>query len=78
MWPSSGRPHVFKGAIATRIDPAGAFYPAEAYHQDYLARHPDNPYIAFNDLPKVRSLETLFPQVWQDKPVTAGKPASGS
>jgi peptide-methionine (S)-S-oxide reductase len=70
--------HVFSRPIATRIDPAGAFYRAEAYHQDYLARYPDNGYIAVNDMPKVRSLQQLFPENWQDPPVTVGKLASGS
>jgi len=70
--------HVFTRPIATRIDPAGQFYPAEAYHQDYLDRHPDAPYIAINDMPKVRSLQTLFPESWQAAPVTVGKLASGN
>ncbi len=69
--------HAFSRPIATRIDPAAPFYPAEAYHQDYLVRHPDNPYIAFNDLPKVRSLEALFPESWQAAPIAVGKLASG-
>lgn len=68
--------HVFSGPIATRIDPAGTFYPAEAYHQDYLTLHPNNPYIAVNDIPKVRSLEQLFPENWQPTPVTVGKLAA--
>jgi peptide-methionine (S)-S-oxide reductase len=68
--------HVFTRPIATRIDPAGAFYPAEAYHQDYLVHNPDAGYIAVNDMPKVRSLQQLFPQNWQDPPVTVGKLAS--
>ncbi len=55
----------FSRPIATRVDPAGKFYPAEAYHQDYLSRHPDNAYIAANDIPKVRTLERLFPENWQ-------------
>jgi len=70
--------HVFTRPIATRIDPAGQFYPAEAYHQDYLDRHPDAPYIAINDLPKVRSLQTLFPENWQATTITVGKLASGN
>ena len=70
--------HAFDRPIATRIDAAGAFYPAEAYHQDYLVRYPDNGYIAANDIPKVRSLQRLFPDNWQDPPVTVGKLASGS
>ncbi len=69
---------VFSKPIATRVDPAGAFYPAEAYHQDYLTRHPDAPYIAMYDIPKVRNLHALFPQFWQDPPVTTGVSASGS
>ncbi len=70
--------HVFGKPIATRIDPAGAFYPAEGYHQDYLMRHPDSGYIAMYDIPKVRNLQALFPQNWQDPPVTVTKSASGS
>jgi peptide-methionine (S)-S-oxide reductase len=70
--------HEFDHPIATRIDPAGAFYPAEAYHQDYLVRHPNDGYIAVNDIPKLRSLQQLFPENWLDTPVMAGKLASGS
>jgi peptide-methionine (S)-S-oxide reductase len=69
--------HIFSRPIATRIDPAGAFYPAEGYHQDYLDNHPDAPYIAINDMPKVRNLQALFPESWQATPVTVGKLASG-
>ena len=69
--------HVFNRPIATRIDPSGPFYPAEAYHQNYLERHPDAPYIAVNDMPKVHSLQTLFPASWQSTPVVVGKLASG-
>lgn len=69
--------HVFSRPIATRIDPAGSFYPAEAYHQNYLDQHPDAPYIAINDMPKVRGLQTLFPDSWQATPVTVGKLAAG-
>jgi peptide-methionine (S)-S-oxide reductase len=70
--------HVFSHPIATRIDPAGPFYPAEGYHQDYLDRHPDAPYIAINDMPKVRSLQALFPENWQAATTTVGKLASGN
>jgi peptide-methionine (S)-S-oxide reductase len=41
--------------------PAAGFYPAEAYHQDYLNRHPNDPYIAFHDWPKIDSLRKKFP-----------------
>ncbi len=68
--------HVFSKPIATRIDPAGAFWPAEAYHQDYLDLHPDAYYIAVNDIPKVNALKALFPAYWQPAPVKVGKLAS--
>jgi peptide-methionine (S)-S-oxide reductase len=63
--------HVFSRPIATRIEPAGPFYPAEPYHQDYLEHHPDAPYIAINDMPKVRGLRTLFPSSWRSDPALA-------
>lgn len=70
--------HVFSHPIATQVEPAGPFYPAEAYHQDYLEQHPDAPYIAFNDMPKVRNLQTLFPAHWRDTPVLVGRKAAGN
>jgi peptide-methionine (S)-S-oxide reductase len=65
--------HVFSRPIVTRIDPVGPFYPAEAYHQGYLDRHPDAPYIAINDMPKVRALQSLFGDNWQATPAEIGK-----
>jgi peptide-methionine (S)-S-oxide reductase len=62
---------IFGRPIATRVDPLTGFYPAEAYHQDYLERHPTQPYIAYNDIPKVESLKRLFPDLYLDKPVLA-------
>ena len=61
---------VFKRPIVTRLDPLAAFYPAEAYHQDYAIRHPSQPYIAINDLPKVDNLKKLFPDLYRETPVT--------
>src|SRR6266853_3863368 len=52
---------VFGHAIATQVVPLKAFYPAEAYHQDYATRHPDQPYIVYNDAPKVAHLRQQFP-----------------
>src|SRR3954453_9174720 len=49
--------------------PDRTFYPAEAYHQNYLALHPSQPYIAINDLPKVAALKRLFPSLYRDTPV---------
>jgi peptide-methionine (S)-S-oxide reductase len=65
--------HVFPAPIATRVDELPGFYPAEEYHQDYLTRYPDNPYIAINDVPKVRSLQRLFPDAYRATPVTVLK-----
>jgi peptide-methionine (S)-S-oxide reductase len=60
---------LFASPVVTAIEPDKAFYPAEAYHQDYLTRHPTQPYIAINDLPKVRALEQLFPNLYRSAPV---------
>jgi peptide-methionine (S)-S-oxide reductase len=60
---------VFKSAIATRIEDKAAFYPAEDYHQDFLARHPLHPYIVRFDLPKIAQLKRLFPQRYREMPV---------
>jgi peptide-methionine (S)-S-oxide reductase len=68
---------VFASPIVTTIEPGKAFYPAEAYHQDYLTLHPTQPYIAINDLPKVRALEQLFSKLYRSDPVlvAAAQPA---
>jgi peptide-methionine (S)-S-oxide reductase len=51
-------------AIATRIE-SGGFYPAEAYHQDYVRKHPDAPYVVVNDLPKLAKLKREYPGWWR-------------
>ena len=61
--------HVFPAKIVTHIEEDRTFYPAEPYHQDYLTRHPDNPYIVFNDLPKIENLQRMFPDLYREKPV---------
>lgn len=53
---------IFRGKIVTQVVPLEAFYQAEGYHQNYAALHPDNPYIVFNDAPKVANLKKEFPQ----------------
>ena len=58
---------VFPHPIVTEIVPLPAFYPAEAYHQNYLALHPTQPYIVYNDLPKVANLKTQFPALYTGK-----------
>jgi peptide-methionine (S)-S-oxide reductase len=60
--------HVYRKAIATRVDPLRGFFKAEDYHQDYLNRHPDNPYIAAYDIPKVAMLREVFPDRYIAKP----------
>jgi peptide-methionine (S)-S-oxide reductase len=58
---------VFSRPIATQVVALKAFYPAEAYHQDYATRHPNDPYIVFNDAPKVAHLEKQFPELFLKK-----------
>ncbi len=64
-----GQAHLFSAPIVTRVDPLDGFYPAEGYHQDYLFHNPDQPYIAFNDLPKIANLKQMFPQFYVGRPV---------
>jgi peptide-methionine (S)-S-oxide reductase len=61
--------HVFNDHIVTRLDHFSGFYPAEAYHQDYLLHNPDSPYIVVNDLPKIAALKRLYPELYRDSPV---------
>lgn len=53
---------VFADPIVTTIEASGPFYPAEAYHQNFVARHPAQPYVAAVALPKVAKLEAVFPE----------------
>ena len=55
----------FGGPIVTQVMPLTGFHPAEAYHQDYARRHPDDPYIVINDAPKVTHLRQLFPALYR-------------
>jgi peptide-methionine (S)-S-oxide reductase len=61
--------HAFPRPIVTRVEPNKRFYIAESYHQDFLTRNPQNPYIAINDLPKVANLQRLFPDLYRSNPV---------
>ena len=56
---------VFPAPIVTQIAALAAFYPAEDYHQDYMAHHPDQPYIVYNDAPKVEHLKQQFPALYR-------------
>lgn len=62
---------VFRRAIVTRVERLTAFYPAEAYHQDFLIKNPHHPYIVFNDLPKIANLKRVFLGRYREQPVTA-------
>ena len=58
---------VFGRPIVTQIVPLKGFYAAESYHQNYAARHPDDPYIMYNDAPKVAHLQQQFPDLYTGK-----------
>jgi peptide-methionine (S)-S-oxide reductase len=60
----------FRMPIVTRVDPLQGFYPAEDYHQDFLLKHPSDPYIVFNDAPKVRYFQRLLPELYRVAPAT--------
>jgi len=59
--------NVFRHKIVTKVVPLEAFYPAEAYHQNYATLHPNQPYIVFNDAPKVEHLKKEFPNLYTEK-----------
>jgi peptide-methionine (S)-S-oxide reductase len=56
-----------KRKIVTQVQPLRGFYTAEAYHQDYATLHPDEPYIRYNDLPKIAQLKREHPQLWSER-----------
>jgi peptide-methionine (S)-S-oxide reductase len=61
------RAKIFSSRIVTQLSALQAFYPAEDYHQDYAAHHPNEPYIAINDLPKVEHLKQMLPELYVGK-----------
>ncbi|KAB0677769.1 peptide-methionine (S)-S-oxide reductase MsrA [Aureimonas leprariae] len=65
-----GAAKIYPAKIVTTTTPAASgFFPAEAYHQDFLAQNPTYPYIVYNDLPKVENLKRLFPAEYRADPV---------
>jgi peptide-methionine (S)-S-oxide reductase len=58
---------VYGHKIVTQVVPLKAFYPAEAYHQNYFTLHPNAPYIVYNDAPKVANLRKEFPDLYASK-----------
>lgn len=63
------RASLFARPIATKVEAFRGFFPAEAYHQDFLTLNPTYPYIVVNDLPKLRNLARVWPQYWRPEPV---------
>jgi len=59
---------VFRQPIVTEVVPLDVFYPAESYHQGYLERHPDQPYIIINDAPKLEHLRKAYPALYRVPP----------
>jgi peptide-methionine (S)-S-oxide reductase len=64
---------VYKKPIVTKVGALEAFYPAEGYHQDYLTLHRNQPYIAYNDIPKVENLKKIFAENYIEKPTLVGQ-----
>lgn len=60
------RRHVYRQPVVTQVVPLTAFYEAEGYHQHYMEHHPDQPYIVYNDAPKVEALRKTFPGLYRD------------
>jgi peptide-methionine (S)-S-oxide reductase len=60
---------VFRNKIVTELAPLTVFYPAEPYHQDYVARNPTQPYIVYHDLPKLEALKKEFPSIVRAQPL---------
>ncbi len=56
-----------RGAVVTQVAPLRGFFVAEAYHQDYATLHPDQPYIVYNDAPKIAALKKHYTSLWTDK-----------
>jgi peptide-methionine (S)-S-oxide reductase len=63
----------FPGKIVTQLSPLEAFYPAEAYHQDYATLHPESPYIVAFDRPKIANLKSVMPEVFREAPLLVSR-----
>jgi peptide-methionine (S)-S-oxide reductase len=61
---------LYRGKIVTEVAPLRVFHTAEAYHQDYLVRHPNQPYIVINDAPKLEHLRKAFPALYRERGVS--------
>jgi peptide-methionine (S)-S-oxide reductase len=63
----------FHAGIVTKIEPGQTFYPAEEYHQDFMTKNPNHPYIVYHDLPKIDDFKRLFPDLYRAEPVLVAK-----
>ena len=63
-----GQAHAYSGAIVTKLEAGKTFYSAEGYHQDFMTLNPRNPYIVYNELPKIAALKRLFPDFYRTEP----------
>ncbi|WP_019449271.1 peptide-methionine (S)-S-oxide reductase MsrA [Cupriavidus sp. BIS7] len=68
-----GNARAWQSPIVTRVEPYKGFYAAENYHQDFLVKNPNYPYIVINDLPKIGNLKKMFPDVYRNDPVLVTK-----
>lgn len=59
--------HTYRNPVVTEVTPLKGFYEAEPYHQDYASRHPDDPYIVYNDAPKVANLKRRFAVIYTER-----------
>jgi peptide-methionine (S)-S-oxide reductase len=69
---------VYRQAIVTHVVPLKAFYAAEEHHQNYAKRHPNDPYISFNDAPKLDDLKDLVPDLYTKNWAAAAAPPAGT
>ena len=67
----------FPAKIVTQLAPLAAFYPAEAYHQDYATLNPHSPYIIAFDRPKIDNLKKLMPEAFRERPVLVSRGQAG-
>jgi peptide-methionine (S)-S-oxide reductase len=58
---------VFPHRVVTAVVSLEGFYPAEAYHQNFVRRNPNYPYVVYNDLPKLEHLQKAFPELLKRK-----------
>jgi peptide-methionine (S)-S-oxide reductase len=65
--------HIFHSKIVTQLAALQGFYPAEKYHQNYATLHPDAPYIARYDLPKVANLKSTMPALFREQAVLVAR-----